>query len=113
MKRVSLLALLAAIALWLRRQQTQTEDEEVVVASQGSLGRNAAVAGMGARAGGRWAVTQAQKTFASAERREELDREFEMKTTEDVVASLGNLKGAMMKVGQMASYLDLGLPENA
>ena len=68
---------------------------------------------MGARAGGRWAVTQAQKTFASAERREELDREFEMKTTEDVVASLGNLKGAMMKVGQMASYLDLGLPENA
>jgi len=36
-----------------------------------------------------------------------------MKTTEDVVASLGNLKGAMMKIGQMASYLDLGLPENA
>jgi len=26
---------------------------------------------------------------------------------------LGNLKGAMMKVGQMASYLDVGLPENA
>ncbi len=77
-----------------------------------AIGRNATVAGMGARTGGRWAATQARKTFASAERRDELDAEFEMKTTEDVVASLGNLKGAMMKVGQMASYLDLGLPEN-
>lgn len=78
----------------------------------GSLGRNAEVAKVGARTSGRWAVTQARKTFASAERRDELAAEFEMKTTEDVVASLGNLKGAMMKVGQMASYLDLGLPDN-
>ncbi len=77
-----------------------------------ALGRNATVAGIGARSGGRWAATQARKTFASAERREALDAELQMKTTEDVVASLGNLKGAMMKVGQMASYLDLGLPEN-
>lgn len=79
----------------------------------GSIGRNATVAKVGAKTSGRWAVTQAKKTFASAERKEELDAEFEMKTTEDVVASLGNLKGAMMKVGQMASYLDIGLPENA
>jgi len=114
MKSFSLLAFIAALALWLRRQQNQNEStDESVVSTQGSLGRNVAVAGLGARAGGRWASTKAQKTFASAERREVLDREFEMKTTEDVVASLGNLKGAMMKVGQMASYLDLGLPENA
>ena len=78
----------------------------------GSVGRNAAVARVGAKTSGRWAVTQARKTFASAERKDQLDAEFEMKTTEEVVASLGNLKGAMMKVGQMASYLDLGLPEN-
>ena len=82
------------------------------VASLDSLGRNVTVAKMGARTGGRWAATQAKKTFASAERKEALDAEFELKTTEDVVASLGNLKGAMMKIGQMASYLDTGLPEN-
>ncbi len=94
-------------AWWLR--QSDTDD---IVGSMGTAGRNATVARMGARTGGRWAVTQARKTFASAERREALDAEFELKTTEDVVASLGNLKGAMMKLGQMASYLDLGLPEN-
>lgn len=98
----------AGIAMWRRR--TAVDD---TVGSMGSAGRNATVAKVGARTGGRWAVTQARKTFASAERREALSAEFEMKTTEDVVASLGNLKGAMMKVGQMASYLDLGLPPNA
>ena len=96
------------VELW-RRQSESGE----IVSSVDSLGRNATVAGVGARTGSRWAVTQARKTFASAERRDQLDAEFEMKTTEDVVASLGNLKGAMMKVGQMASYLDVGLPENA
>ncbi|MGI9608309.1 MAG: ABC1 kinase family protein [Acidimicrobiales bacterium] len=107
LRRLSLLALvMAAVAVARRGRRAAT------VASRSSIGRNAAVAGMGARTGGRWAVTQARKTFASAERREQLSHEFEMKTTEDVVASLGNLKGAMMKVGQMASYLDLGLPEN-
>ena len=94
--------------LW---RQRQTQDE--IVGSMGSVGRNVTVAKVGAKTGGRWAVNQARKTFASAERKDELDAEFEMKTTEEVVASLGNLKGAMMKVGQMASYLDLGLPENA
>jgi predicted unusual protein kinase regulating ubiquinone biosynthesis (AarF/ABC1/UbiB family) len=98
----------AGIAMWRRRTMA---DE--IVGSMGSTGRNATVAKVGARTGGRWAVTKARKTFASAERKEALSAEFEMKTTEDVVSSLGNLKGAMMKVGQMASYLDLGLPENA
>jgi predicted unusual protein kinase regulating ubiquinone biosynthesis (AarF/ABC1/UbiB family) len=87
--------------------------DSAIVASSSRLGRNTHLAKVGARTGGRWASKQARKTFASAERREELDAEFELKTTEDVVASLGNLKGAMMKLGQMASYLDLGLPENA
>ena len=100
-------ALGGGATLWRR-----STEADATVASMGSLGRNAEVAKVGARTGGRWAVTQARKTFASAERRDELSAEFEMKTTEDVVASLGNLKGAMMKVGQMASYLDLGLPEN-
>lgn len=99
--------MLAAVVSFVRRRQAAES-----IGSARPFTRNATVAGVGARTGGRWAMTQARKTFASAERREELAAEFEMKTTEDVVASLGNLKGAMMKVGQMASYLDLGLPEN-
>ncbi len=57
------------------------------------------------------AVTRARKVFASAERRDELDQARSMRTAEQVVASLGGMKGALMKVGQMASYLDEGLPE--
>ena len=50
--------------------------------------------------------------FADAERRRELDTAFELKTAEQVAEVLGQMKGALMKIGQMASYLDQGLPEH-
>ena len=58
-----------------------------------------------------YGLHQAKRTFASAARKEALDSEFQLKTAEQVTETLGNLKGALMKLGQMASYLDLGLPE--
>ncbi|MFN3257308.1 MAG: ABC1 kinase family protein [Ilumatobacter sp.] len=73
--------------------------------------RSARLARMGARVGGTYATTAARKTFASAERRVELDRAREFRTAEQVAAELGQMKGALMKLGQMASYLDDGLPE--
>ena len=75
------------------------------------LGRNARLARMGARVGGTYATTAARKTFASAERRDALDRAREFRTAEQVAEELGQMKGALMKLGQMASYLDDGLPE--
>src|SRR5262249_49155721 len=48
---------------------------------------------------------------APPERRAELDAEHQLRTASDVADALGELKGAMMKLGQMASYLDDGLPE--
>ncbi len=74
-------------------------------------GRSARLARMGARVGSTYASTAARKTFASAERREVLDREREFRTAEQVADELGQMKGALMKLGQMASYLDDGLPE--
>ncbi len=73
--------------------------------------RNARLARMGARVGGTYATTAARKTFASAQRRTELDNEREIKTAQQVADELGQMKGALMKIGQMASYLDDGLPE--
>ena len=73
--------------------------------------RNAELARLGARVGRTYASTAARKLFASAERAEALDRQRELRTAEDVAASLGQMKGALMKLGQMASYLDDGLPE--
>ena len=70
------------------------------------------MAGLGARSGRRWALAKARQVFADAERSEALDAERELRTSADVVEVLGNMKGALMKIGQMASYLDVGLPES-
>ena len=75
------------------------------------LRRNGQLARMGARVGTTYATTAARKTFASAERREALDRHRELRSAEQVADELGQMKGALMKLGQMASYLDDGLPE--
>ncbi|HEY8526720.1 MAG TPA: AarF/ABC1/UbiB kinase family protein [Acidimicrobiales bacterium] len=73
--------------------------------------RTAEMAKIGGRAGATYALHRARKVFASAERQAELDRSFELRTADQVAEALGNMKGALMKLGQMASYLDTGLPE--
>jgi predicted unusual protein kinase regulating ubiquinone biosynthesis (AarF/ABC1/UbiB family) len=73
--------------------------------------RNIETARIGARMGAGWATHQARRVFASAERKEALDAEFELKSAEEVAAALGNMKGVMMKIGQMASYVDESVPE--
>jgi predicted unusual protein kinase regulating ubiquinone biosynthesis (AarF/ABC1/UbiB family) len=67
--------------------------------------------GLGARVGTAAAVTRARQLFASAERRTELSEELQLRTASDVARTLGQMKGALMKIGQMASYLDDGLPD--
>ena len=74
--------------------------------------RNLRLAALGARTGGSYAGHRARRLFADAERRRQLDTAFELKTAEQVTEALGHMKGALMKLGQMASYLDQGLPEH-
>lgn len=81
------------------------------IAQRGRTGRNTQLATLGLQVGATYASASARKLFASAERRVELDREREMKTAEQIAERLGQMKGALMKLGQMASYLDEGLPE--
>ena len=59
---------------------------------------------------GRASRHRARRVFANAARQAELDQEFELRTAAQVAEALGNMKGAFMKLGQMASYLDIGLP---
>lgn len=82
------------------------------VRSRSRWRRNGRLARLGARIGIGHAATSARKVFAGAERRELLSREREMRTARHVADELGNMKGALMKLGQMASYLDDGLPES-
>ena len=72
--------------------------------------RNAELARMGVAVGATYASASARKLFASAERRVEIDHELELKSAAQVSERLGQMKGALMKLGQMASYLDEGLP---
>lgn len=69
------------------------------------------MARLGARVGGTVATNRARHVFASAERKQALDAELELRTAEDVAATLGNMKGALMKLGQLASFVDDGMPE--
>ena len=69
------------------------------------------MARIGATTGSGYVAMKARGAVASEQRRDELRVEFELRTAEQVAATLGGMKGALMKLGQMASYLDQGLPE--
>jgi predicted unusual protein kinase regulating ubiquinone biosynthesis (AarF/ABC1/UbiB family) len=103
----------AMITRWLvaRSGSGRRPGSATAVLRSGRLSRNAELARIGTRAGGSFAVHRARRVFADAARREDLDREFELKSAAQVTEALGNMKGAMMKLGQMASYLDQGMPE--
>ncbi len=81
------------------------------VAHRSAFHRTRKLATFGGRTGASWARHRARRVFASAERKDELDRRFQIETAQQAVALLGNMKGALMKVGQMASYLDQGMPD--
>lgn len=68
---------------------------------------------MTARNASRYVGTRARKMVTPAERRAELDSQFAIRTAEDVAAELGEMKGVLMKVGQMMSYIAEGLPDEA
>src|SRR5688500_9756356 len=87
------------------------QDPGQPITSSNRNARIAAMAGLGAKTGGKYALHKARRVFASAERQQDLDAAFELQTAESIAEALGNMKGAMMKLGQMASYLDQGLPE--
>src|SRR3954463_7298185 len=81
------------------------------ISRQRRTGRNTELAKLGMQIGAGYASTSARKLFADADRRIELDHQRELKTAEQIAERLGHMKGALMKLGQMASYLDEGLPE--
>jgi len=73
------------------------------------LRRGVAALRLAARGGLRY-TRSAPRLFASAgENRERLRNDLALQTAEDVADTLGTMKGVLMKIGQMASYVDDGL----
>ncbi|MDQ6616037.1 MAG: AarF/ABC1/UbiB kinase family protein [Actinomycetota bacterium] len=73
--------------------------------------RNVLVARTATRIGRGYAADSARQIFARAARREELHEQRQLRTATEVAEVLGSMKGALMKLGQMASYLDAGMPQ--
>lgn len=67
---------------------------------------------LGAKIAAAYVTHKSRAIFSNASRKEELNREFEIKSATQVVETLGQMRGVMMKLGQMAGYLDDGIPEN-
>ena len=66
-----------------------------------------------ARNATRFAGTKARRLVTPAERRAALDKQFAIRTAEDVAKELGEMKGVLMKVGQLVSFIAEGLPDEA
>jgi predicted unusual protein kinase regulating ubiquinone biosynthesis (AarF/ABC1/UbiB family) len=66
-----------------------------------------------ARNATRFAGNRARRLVTPAERRAALDEQFAIRTAEDVAKELGEMKGVLMKVGQLVSFIAEGLPDEA
>jgi len=109
-RRLLVLALLGAVALAWRRRGVG-RDHAAPIRHLNRSDRSLAMARLAARRATDRSWTKARQRLASDESRRRLQADLERRDAEDVVAALGNMKGAMMKLGQMASYLDEGMPE--
>jgi predicted unusual protein kinase regulating ubiquinone biosynthesis (AarF/ABC1/UbiB family) len=72
-------------------------------------GRGLAALRLVVRGGGRYAASGPRLFAAAGEQRQLLREDLALQTAEDVAGTLGTMKGVMMKIGQMASYVDGGL----
>jgi predicted unusual protein kinase regulating ubiquinone biosynthesis (AarF/ABC1/UbiB family) len=65
------------------------------------------------RRGRQWAAMRVRGRGATADERARLEEQFAIRTAEDVAQVLGGMKGAIMKAGQMLSFIAEGLPPEA
>jgi predicted unusual protein kinase regulating ubiquinone biosynthesis (AarF/ABC1/UbiB family) len=73
------------------------------------LRRGLLAVGLVLRGGARYASNAPRLFAAAGESRQELRNDLALQTAEDVTVTLGAMKGVLVKLGQMASYVDEGL----
>ncbi len=61
----------------------------------------------------RFAAMKVRRVASPADRRAELDAQFAIRTAEDVAKHLGEMKGVLMKAGQLVSFIFETLPDEA
>jgi predicted unusual protein kinase regulating ubiquinone biosynthesis (AarF/ABC1/UbiB family) len=73
------------------------------------LRRGLAALRLAARGGVRYTRSAPRLFAAAGQSREQLRNDLALQTAQDVADTLGAMKGVLMKIGQMASYVDDGL----
>ena len=73
------------------------------------LSRGLSAARLAARGGARYAASAPRLFAAAGEQRQQLRNDLALRTAEDIAETLGSMKGVLMKIGQLASYVDDGL----
>jgi len=77
------------------------------------LVRTARIWRLTATRGAHYVVLKVRGAAADEARRAELEERFAIRTAEDVAKELGNMKGAIMKAGQLIGFIAEGLPQEA
>ena len=77
------------------------------------LNRGLAALQLALRGGARYAGHAPRLFMLAGENRQQLRNDLALQTAEDVASTLGAMKGVLMKLGQMASYVDDSLPPEA
>ena len=126
--------------MWNTASQGETEAGTAVTAKRPVRAGAGALAAAGITAAGRWLADPVRRTHlrrtvrvwrltarrglfwswlkirgrrAGEARRAALEEAFAIRTAEDVARELGNMKGVIMKAGQMVSFIAEGLPPDA
>ncbi len=95
----------------LARAVQRSRQQRGVGLSQSIAARNTRLALIGAKTGTRHLAYRARLATSPEDTRAELEAAHQLRSAEEVAEVLGELKGGLMKVGQMMSYLDDGLPQ--
>jgi hypothetical protein len=110
----AVLAWLGLAALRRRGRPARGQHKLGLATVRGTIGpvrlqRGLAALQLVARGGARYAGSAPRLFAAAGEQRQQLRQDLALETAEDVAQTLGAMKGVLMKIGQMASYVDEGL----
>jgi predicted unusual protein kinase regulating ubiquinone biosynthesis (AarF/ABC1/UbiB family) len=111
-KRFGLFGVAIGLVVWAWKRRGGGEGAAPIGLDASRATRTGELAKVGAKAGATYVAHRAQSAMASDERKVELQAAYELKSAEQVAETLGNMKGVLMKLGQMASFVNEGFPED-
>ena len=101
-----------AVTTALRNRRAARDTSATALTNTSRTARTAQLAKVGTTAGASYVTHQMRRAVTSDHaKKAELDAAFELKTAVQVADALGNMKGVLMKLGQMASFINEGFPE--